>query len=225
LTVFLLTDTFEKMVSATKNVNYVASGVLLPLPLAGDVALELCNTYAGWGESEGRDYLAGYTHLVTWARERGLLDARPAAELPELAQRDPRGADRALARAKRLRTAFYAVATGEADDAAREVVAREVERAAATARVEWHAESARFSLPVALELPVLAAAREIGRFITQPPRVGRCPGRGCGWLFTGGRGRRRWCSMAVCGNRAKVRRHAQRNPRTKSSDPPKEVLR
>ena len=213
------------MVSATKNVNYVASGVLLPLPLAGDVALELCNTYAGWGESAGRDYLVGYEHLVTWARERGLVDARAAAELTALAQRDPRGADRALDRAKRLRAAFYAVATGTADDDAQAVVAREVERAAATARVEWHADGARFALPVELELPVLAVAQEIGRFITQPSRVGRCPGHGCGWLFTGGRGRRRWCSMAVCGNRAKVRRHAERNPRKKPSDPAKEVLR
>jgi predicted RNA-binding Zn ribbon-like protein len=203
------------MVSATKNVNYVASGVLVPLALAGDVALELCNTYAGWGESEGRDYLAGYAHLVTWARERELVDARAAAELSELAQRDPRAAERALDRAKRLRAAFYMVATGEADDGAREVVAREVERAAAATRVEWHAGGARLALPVSLELPVLAAAREIGRFITQPRRVGRCPGHGCGWLFTDTRGRRRWCSMAVCGNRAKVRRHAERNPRTK----------
>jgi predicted RNA-binding Zn ribbon-like protein len=224
LTLLALTSKFDGMVSSN-NVNYTASGVLLPLPLAGDVALELCNTYAGWGESAGREYLAGYAHLVTWACERGLVEARAAAELAEMAERDPPGADRALTRARRLRAAFYAVATGEADDAARAIVAREVERAAATARVEWHADRARFALPVALELPVLTAAQEIGRFITQPPRVGRCPGHGCGWLFTGGRGRRRWCSMAVCGNRAKVRRHAQRNPRKKPSDPPKEVLR
>ena len=212
------------MVSATKNVNYLASGFLLPLPLAGDVALELCNTYAGWGEGTGRDYLEGYAHLVMWALERGLVDEAAAAELSDLAQGDRDEAELVLARAKQLRAAFYAVATGAADDSTREVVAREVERAAATARVEWHANGARFALPVAPELPVLAAAREIGRFITRPPPVGRCPGNGCGWLFVGGRGRRRWCSMAVCGNRAKVRRHAQRNPRTKRSDPPKEAL-
>ena len=212
------------MVSSTNNVNYVASGILLPLPLAGDVALELCNTYAGWGESAGRDYLAGYPHLVTWARERGLVDSRTAAVLSDLAEHDPRGADRALARAKRLRAAFYAVATDSADIAAREVVAHEVERAAATVRVEWLPEGARLVLPVAVELPVLAAAREIGRFVTQPPRVGRCPGHGCGWLFTNGRGRRCWCSMAVCGNRAKARRHAKRTAQRKRIAASKEVL-
>jgi len=40
--------------------------------------------------------------------------------------------------------------------------------------------------------------------------VAACPGVGCGWLFTDPRHRRRWCTMAVCGNRAKARRHAER---------------
>jgi hypothetical protein len=42
-------------------------------------------------------------------------------------------------------------------------------------------------------------------------RVRACPGAGCGWLFVDPRGRRRWCSMAVCGNRAKARRYAVRH--------------
>jgi predicted RNA-binding Zn ribbon-like protein len=36
-------------------------------------------------------------------------------------------------------------------------------------------------------------------------RVHRCPGRNCGWLFLDTSGRRRWCSMATCGSRAKMR--------------------
>lgn len=36
-----------------------------------------------------------------------------------------------------------------------------------------------------------------------------CPGEDCGWLFLdeSPSGRRRWCSMAICGNRAKAKRH------------------
>jgi predicted RNA-binding Zn ribbon-like protein len=41
--------------------------------------------------------------------------------------------------------------------------------------------------------------------------VSACPGAGCGWLFADRRGRRRWCSMAACGNRAKARRYAERH--------------
>jgi predicted RNA-binding Zn ribbon-like protein len=46
-------------------------------------------------------------------------------------------------------------------------------------------------------------------------RVRCCPGSQCGWLFLDitRNGRRRWCDMAVCGNRAKAGRHraARRN--------------
>src|SRR5690606_23867005 len=39
------------------------------------------------------------------------------------------------------------------------------------------------------------------------PRLRQC--EACSWLFldTSRGGRRRWCSMATCGNRAKARRH------------------
>jgi predicted RNA-binding Zn ribbon-like protein len=46
-------------------------------------------------------------------------------------------------------------------------------------------------------------------------RIRRCEDAQCGWLFLDrSRGvRRRWCSMADCGNRAKARRHyAKRTP-------------
>jgi len=36
-------------------------------------------------------------------------------------------------------------------------------------------------------------------------RVHVCPGRDCGWLFLNRSGRQRWCSMATCGSRAKMR--------------------
>lgn len=43
-------------------------------------------------------------------------------------------------------------------------------------------------------------------------RLGRCAGEGCVLLFldVSKTGRRRWCSMAGCGNRAKVRAHYHR---------------
>lgn len=190
--------------------NYVASGVLLPLAVAGDPALELCNTFAGWGEEGGRDYLASYEHLVVWARERGLVDQRAAAELVAQGRSQPHEAERVLGRTKRLRRAFYAVAAGEPGDEQRAVVTREAERAAARARLVWGPGAVAWELPPTPELPLLAVARAIAAFVTDPLPVGRCPGRGCGWLFANPSGRRRWCSMAVCGNRTKARRHAER---------------
>ncbi len=196
------------MVSGTANVNYVASGLLVPVPLAGDAALELCNTFAGWGEDAGREYLLSYEHLVVWARERGVVGAREATGLARDARARPQEAARVLERAKRLRAAFYAVAAGAATDEDRAAVAREVELAASSARLEWGSQGAAWILPATLDLPLLAVAQRIGSFVLDPIRIGRCPGSRCGWLFADPRGRRRWCSMATCGNRAKARRHA-----------------
>ena len=52
----------------------------------------------------------------------------------------------------------------------------------------------------------------------RPERIREWPGAGgCGWLFydTSLNGERRWCSMEVCGNRAKGRRHDARHHDTK----------
>jgi predicted RNA-binding Zn ribbon-like protein len=60
--------------------------------------------------------------------------------------------------------------------------------------------------------PVVLAAADL---LTSPARtqIGECAGEGCGWLFldTSRTGRRRWCTMRGCGNRAKVRRFYQRS--------------
>ncbi|MEM7347217.1 MAG: CGNR zinc finger domain-containing protein, partial [Chloroflexota bacterium] len=44
-------------------------------------------------------------------------------------------------------------------------------------------------------------------------RVKLCSGDNCGWLFldTSRNGRRSWCEMKVCGNRAKAKRHYYRH--------------
>jgi predicted RNA-binding Zn ribbon-like protein len=61
-------------------------------------------------------------------------------------------------------------------------------------------------------MPLLAVVWSAAALLTSPSArgVAACPGNGCGWIFADPRGRRRWCSMAWCGNRNKARRHAQR---------------
>lgn len=56
-------------------------------------------------------------------------------------------------------------------------------------------------------------ARDFARLITgNPDRVRKCDNPPCLLHFadTSRKGQRRWCSMAVCGNRAKARRHRDR---------------
>jgi predicted RNA-binding Zn ribbon-like protein len=59
---------------------------------------------------------------------------------------------------------------------------------------------------------VLAAANLLDLLETAPDRVKHCENPDCVlWFFdTTRNGTRRWCSMAVCGNRMKARRHYDR---------------
>jgi predicted RNA-binding Zn ribbon-like protein len=64
----------------------------------------------------------------------------------------------------------------------------------------------------AWQAAVLAAANLVDLLETAPDRVKHCENPACVlWFFdTTRNGTRRWCSMAVCGNRMKARRHYDR---------------
>jgi predicted RNA-binding Zn ribbon-like protein len=177
----------------------LVDGLRIPLRLAGHPALDFCNTRAGWGDREPKEYLGSLAHLATWARAAGLIETAPAEEDAAV-----------LRRALALREALYAVCTGAGGEREWAVVAGEAERAACVARLT----RSGWELPMELgpELPLLAVARAAGELVTARllDHVAACPGAGCGWLFLDRGGRRRWCTMAICGNRAKARRHAAR---------------
>ena len=66
----------------------------------------------------------------------------------------------------------------------------------------------------ALDRVLWPVARSAVELLSSPDlaRVGEYRGEGCGWLLldTSKAHRRRWCSMAICGNREKARRHRRR---------------
>jgi len=183
--------------------------------IADEPTLDFCNTRAGWGTAEPREYLTSYDHLVVWAREAGLVGAPIAATVRRSAEREPAEASRVLARTLALRDAVYAACTDPAYDDAWETVAAKARAAASVAALVRDAPPGRrWVIPesAGLDLPELELERAAGALLasTDLSTVGRCPGEGCGWLFLDPRGRRRWCTMAVCGNRAKARRHARK---------------
>ncbi|WP_327732483.1 CGNR zinc finger domain-containing protein [Streptomyces nojiriensis] len=64
-------------------------------------------------------------------------------------------------------------------------------------------------------------ARDLLRVMTQTPgRLRKCANPPCPlhFLDTSRKGERRWCSMAVCGNRTKAQRHRTRHDRTTRAD-------
>lgn len=210
----------------------LVDGVAIPDAVGGDPALDFCNTRAGWGAPEPKEYLGSWRSLVVWTREAGLIPADDATRLldadvraaADLRPRQEREQERT--RATGLREAAYAclvAATDARTATAWGVVSREASAAhgrGVLAPAEGGARWRRLPGDADPTLVVDAIAVAVEGLLRSPLAgcVAACPGDGCGWLFADPRRRRRWCSMAVCGNRAKARRHAARTARPLLAD-------
>ena len=196
----------------------VVDGLVIPARVAGDRALELCNTRAGWGDPVPKEYLVSYDHLLVWAREVGIIDAGVVETLRRDAQEAPGQAAHVLSQVTAFREHLYDYLRGNDDPQLWAAVVSRVESATKALTLVRTAEGAAWAInpDVGLRYPLLAIAAAAGDLITSGGvrDVSACPGRGCGWLFTNPTRRRRWCSMAICGNRAKARRHAERHRRS-----------
>jgi predicted RNA-binding Zn ribbon-like protein len=194
--------------------SFVVDGLVVPMSVGGHPALDFCNTRAGWAEATPKEYLHTHAHLSVWARENGLVAPSSMAGLARAAARDPAAASHVVARAVAFRSALYRALVGSAFSGHWDEVNREV-AAAAAASALTPGRPAGWTIPdqSSVDFPLLAVAWSAACLLTSPAasKVRACPGTGCGWLFSDPRGRRRWCSMAWCGNRNKVRRHAQRS--------------
>lgn len=192
----------------------------------GHVALDFANT-VGWRlREEPIDFLADYADLMAWSEQAGLVDSVQARRLRSEARRRPGAAAVVLARAKALRETIYRLGAAQArgqrpvaDDVASldEVVVEAAGHRRLTVRgaaVRWEWAAGRGELDEMLWPLAWMAAN----LLTGDPHDARgplrqCAGDPCGWLFldTSNTRRRRWCSMADCGNVAKVRRHRERH--------------
>ncbi len=176
----------------------------MPDHVAGHPALELCNTKALWDLPTEREYLTDFTAAVIWAGEHQLVTRAEA----RLLRAEPAAQQRAaLGRLRALRRTVYVAVT--VPDAVLEPVHGFV--AGAVARSAYRPDGrlvAPYSPGVLTDRCALAAHRLFEEH--GPDAVGLCASDACGWVFLDPTHRRRWCVMAVCGNRAKARRHAAR---------------
>jgi predicted RNA-binding Zn ribbon-like protein len=193
----------------------VVDGIRLPARLSGHPALDFCNTWAGWDGQATWDYLQGYDHLAVWAGFVDLLPPDRVAGLRREGDHKTRAAAAALARAREFRASLYDVLLSRSAGPAWDAVANETHAAAAAAVLRRAGEGFRWEVRVegGLAAPLHAVAWSAAGLLTSADLllVRACPGGGCGWLFLDRRGRRRWCTMAICGNRDKVRRFAARH--------------
>src|SRR5215510_7894970 len=76
--------------------------------IAGDPALDFVNTVNGRDDSPS-DWLDSYARLIEWATLAKLLPGNTLRALARKAEREPAAAAEALARAKLLREALFAL--------------------------------------------------------------------------------------------------------------------
>ena len=205
--------------------NHEVDGILLPDAVAGHPALELANTRAGWGTVQPREYLVSYDAFALWARESQLLTAQETRALRRESCKGPtqiRAARRALSEVRALRSVFYDVVTAPSRGEAMPTdqlshLSTALRRADSVSRLVMRQDGRVLADGGDLErsglmLPVHRAAITVGTLLAdgQAQNVGACAGRGCGWLFLDAGHRRRWCVMAICGNRSKARAFAAR---------------
>jgi predicted RNA-binding Zn ribbon-like protein len=191
-------------------------GVWLPERVSGHPALELNNTVGGWGFEVPREYLVDYGAFVTLARDVELVSAAESRALLGDSRHSPGAARAALRDVKRLRRAVHEVALTDSADAV-----GELHRFVATAvRTSAYVRSAQGELRLdggtGLRMPLRRFALSLNALLERHPRsaIRTCGDERCGWLFLDPSGRRRWCEMSVCGNRAKARRYANRHRAT-----------
>lgn len=188
--------------------------------LGGATCLDFANSVDWASDGSERpshaDVLTAPEHLATWGVRLGI--ATPGVALPITGRE--LSAARAVRRA--IHGVFAAIAGGSAPDAdALARLARDYREAVAASHLTDRDGRWRLDWPEADPRRVrFAAAASAIDLLRDQPRLSRiriCPGNNCGWLFLDGSGRRQWCSMEVCGSRAKMRRLYQRQRRSRSA--------
>jgi hypothetical protein len=141
------------------------NGYPMPNRVGGHVALDFCNTWAGWNAEPGdprRNWIPDYEHFAVWAKFADLIDAETAERLLRKAKREPAAAEATAQRAWQLRRAIHDVLLDPNNRSAFQVVAVAAQQANATVRLvaedgglaQW-----RFPPRSGLEQPLLAVAR------------------------------------------------------------------
>jgi predicted RNA-binding Zn ribbon-like protein len=177
---------------------------------AGRLCLDFIRTLRYRGMPGETEELADPAALADWVRQFG-TDAGPEAAA-EGRQHVPLPSAAQVHEARELREAVYALMTAAMAGERMGTAARDRLNHAAAAPVPVPRLTASGTVALAADAPVAAVlslvARDAIDLATSPTllaRVRPCAASTCGALFLDHSrpGTRRWCSMDICGNRAK----------------------
>ncbi len=192
--------------------------------IAGRLCLDFVNTVGARVSTDSvlRDKLNIFDDLLAWSRLAGLASGPAVRRLESVAKRQPRLADRTMARAIRLREALYRIFKCSLEqrppkEADVDLLRNELSIAKAHEHLIGSATGFAWTWDQsedALDGVLWRVSRSAADLLTSPDlaRLSQCSGEECGWMFldTSRNRGRRWCDMKDCGNRAKVRRFRSR---------------
>lgn len=170
------------------------------------------------------DALDAFERFVSWLSGARVLDEERAVAMLRRAQQQPTGSSAALHEARRLRNVLRALA--ERGDAPQEratqtaigEINRILGRSAGSRRVEPRSDGGFVrnfvttgDVFAGLMIPIIESAAD-ALVAGELQRVRRCADPRCARVFYDGsrNGKRRWCDMKTCGNRAKAARHRKK---------------
>ncbi|HEY2323612.1 MAG TPA: ABATE domain-containing protein [Thermoanaerobaculia bacterium] len=171
----------------------------------GSLPLDFAATVAGRLRAEPKELLQEPDDLARWLVAAGLATKKLKVSTEELEQ------------ARALREALYRLALARADgqrlpEKDRASLNRFAEGATPAPRLDHEGVTwPHASVPQLLAMIARTGVELLGGALRD--RIRHCSGEGCALLFvdTSRSGHRKWCSMAGCGNRAKVASFRERN--------------
>ena len=190
------------------NANYVG----------GEICLDFANTLSGRGSTKLVERLLNFEDLVSWSLAVGNIDKVVANQFLQSAAYTNKEVNEVQARGLELREAIFEILfstrnTGKGNYSKLEIVNEVLSDTCILRRLkeengqlmwDWQSDPSNLIAllgPVALSAAELFTGKELDR-------VKICHGNNCAWLFVDRtrNGSRKWCDMAVCGNRVKARR-------------------
>ncbi len=197
----------------------------------GRLCLDLANTLERRRTDRPRELLLDYARLLEWGLQAGTVTRADARRLRRAAAGHSQAAAAAVDHARDVRDVIFRVFSAVAGHRPVEAVAIDrlgqmIARLSAKRRLTERAGAFEWTWPRAtgedldcVLWPVVWSATDL---LTgeDRDRVRECQGPGCAWLFidTSKNHSRRWCDMAVCGNRAKAARFRNRLARDRHGD-------
>jgi predicted RNA-binding Zn ribbon-like protein len=187
-----------------------------------DLALDFANTRFWRGTDTPTETLHNLDEVIDWCGSNSAQRADAVRRMKAWWQQHPGPAAEAFAQSIALRETLQrilAAAATERAPAAGDLAQLNRALAAAPARTALSPIDGGYAWQVERLKPTVthllaAVLWSAGDLLAEPAltRVRQCNNEKCRWLFldTSKTGNRRWCSMSMCGNRAKAQRHYQR---------------